>query len=481
MINELHSLIIKNQKNDKFYGEKLLLDFIASRINPNFNFYFELDPKSIKLNHEHDISLSRKASIKNIEDGYASGVYCFKHIQTGKFGIGSSISCVPRLRDHISSFNGHRSTTFLHEWINANGGIASACWSPIITYPNVYQEWHKQYPLVKLSKGGHNLLRAFSLYSARILEQAVLDFYKPFLNDFNIVSFFNFSLIPNDFLKDQPDNIYQVWDIELNNLILTSNSLKDLAHRIGIARSTVKSYLNWHEGLDITIEGENIKAIIREEGIQLRNYKVKTQLTKKKTYPQVELIGRSLYDLQPGLSYVIDPKTTKDVYGPFNSRLELFQELFPAKWAKLTKEEVSSGVIRNLIANNVTINMNLSIPGGIKTEKGSFLYCCNPDHPFILNRIPKPLYSITTQGLCTWYSNNSSILNIHRNYVTKLRLNLEEYKGVRLLDESVLLNLFPNIPKGKGSVYQLSPTELIELNHYISNIKLSQEDQEKSS
>ena len=53
--------------------------------------------------------------------------------------------------------------------------------------------------------------------------------------------------------------------------------------------------------------------------------------------------------------------------------------------------------------------------------------------------------------------------------MTKLRLNLEEYKGVRLLDESVLLNLFPNIPKGKGSVYRLSPTELIELNNYISN------------
>ena len=41
------------------------------------------------------------------------------------------------------------------------------------------------------------------------------------------------------------------------------------------------------------------------------------------------------------------------------------------------------------------------------------------------------------------------------------------YKGVRLIDESALLNLFPDLPSGEGAIFQLSEAQLTKLNQSL--------------
>lgn len=62
---------------------------------------------------------------QRVAEGDCSGVYCFKHKNNGKYGIGSALSFRNRLNDHINSLNGHRPRTILHNWIINHGGIAS--------------------------------------------------------------------------------------------------------------------------------------------------------------------------------------------------------------------------------------------------------------------------------------------------------------------------------------------------------------------
>lgn len=178
--------------------------------------------------------------------------------------------------------------------------------------------------------------------------------------------------------------------------------------------------------------------------------------------------GRTLFDLKPGLSYVIDPITTNTIYGPFESRLELFKKLYPNKWDKVNNLNNKQSLIRNFIANNITSVINLAVPGGIISELGQFWYCCNPDHPFKFNRLPKPLFKITSDGICTWHANNSSVKGFTRTTVAKHRVTSDLYLGVRFIDESIILKLFPEVPTGENTIFKLSKAQLIKLNKFLA-------------
>ena len=78
-----------------------------------------------------------------------------------------------------------------------------------------------------------------------------------------------------------------------------------------------------------------IRGIIREPGFPLRTEKSSYQLTLSSRYPEIQLIGRNLTDLIPGLTYVIDPVTTNDLFEPFSSRKDAFQFLYPSKWEEI--------------------------------------------------------------------------------------------------------------------------------------------------
>jgi len=135
-----------------------LFEFLSKNYNKLFRFNMQLSLKTIKPNIMYNLPLENQKVI----DGDCSGIYCFVH-KTGKFGIGSAISCRNRLNDHMNSFNGHRLRSHLHEWVIANGNVSSVKWAPIITYDNIVQEWYNINYAFPLSQGGSKVLQGFGL------------------------------------------------------------------------------------------------------------------------------------------------------------------------------------------------------------------------------------------------------------------------------------------------------------------------------
>jgi hypothetical protein len=111
IINLNHLFIIK--ESTSFSGDKLLFNFIESKVN---------NMQDLKFNMDLDLSKviahkSYKLPIKKINflEGELSGIYCFKHLKSGSIFIGSALSFQARLRDHLNSLKGHRTATFFHE------------------------------------------------------------------------------------------------------------------------------------------------------------------------------------------------------------------------------------------------------------------------------------------------------------------------------------------------------------------------------
>jgi len=237
--------------SSKFKGDNFLFDYLSKASNPVFRYNMELTLKSINPINVFELPLGSQ----KVVDGDCSGLYCFKHKNTGKYGIGSALSCRSRLKDHLNSLHGHRPRTKLHNWILDNGGIISVNWSPIITYDNVVQEWYNTNYASPLSIGGSNILQGFGQYPARILEQCAYTNYSPCLNISNEqdkdIIFFNFSFKPS-VMKLGLGNvcIYQAWgDKSMTILLAESNSYNTLANILNLFVATIRNNMNWHKGI----------------------------------------------------------------------------------------------------------------------------------------------------------------------------------------------------------------------------------------
>lgn len=91
---------------------KLLYEFISKRNELDFTYLLKDNSKDINYIKGYKVE---PLEVKPATDLFNSGVYCFKHLDTGKLGIGSAMSLYPRLLDHLSSFRGHRTTHYMHE------------------------------------------------------------------------------------------------------------------------------------------------------------------------------------------------------------------------------------------------------------------------------------------------------------------------------------------------------------------------------
>lgn len=142
--------LLPENNNSSFKGDNLLFDFLSHNFNKLFRFNMQLSLNTIKPNIMYDLPIEKQKVI----DGDCSGIYCFVHKTTGKYGIGSAISFRNRLNDHMNSFNGNRLRSLLHDWVMANGGVTSIKWAPIISYDNIVQEWYSINYAFPLSQGG---------------------------------------------------------------------------------------------------------------------------------------------------------------------------------------------------------------------------------------------------------------------------------------------------------------------------------------
>lgn len=105
-----------------------------------------------------------------------------KHKFSEEFYIGSTSNFVVRLSDHKNSFNLHRKQSKVHLWINENGGIMVAQWSPLVIFKNFLREFNQANPNYKINKEEKQILNELTQLVTRIIEQNLITYYKPNLN-----------------------------------------------------------------------------------------------------------------------------------------------------------------------------------------------------------------------------------------------------------------------------------------------------------
>jgi hypothetical protein len=113
--------LLPTKNNSVFKGDNFLLDYLSSQTNIEIRYNMDNSLKTILPIDEYKLPIAHQ----RVLDGDCSGIYCFKHKPSGKYGIGSALSCRNRLNDHINSLNGHRIRAKLHDWIINNGGITT--------------------------------------------------------------------------------------------------------------------------------------------------------------------------------------------------------------------------------------------------------------------------------------------------------------------------------------------------------------------
>lgn len=230
---------------------------INGKLDPNLKVFLPLKYKNIDKEMAHNLS--------------ESGIYMFYH-KNGKIAIGSTMNFRRRLMDHINSFRGHRTMHNLHIYTKENGGLSNITWSPIIITPNFFKLFYNLYPIVTLDKNELNVLRAFTKFMPRVLEQSYISYYKPELNgniSKNVI--FNLGLdtesvisAENVVSKDNSRiNIYRALD-KNKNILAYSYSMNGLASILNISLAGLK----YHLGRDsyIYIKSVNSDVSITKEG-----------------------------------------------------------------------------------------------------------------------------------------------------------------------------------------------------------------------
>lgn len=461
LINMINLLPEKN--NSYFKGDNILYEFLNKNYNKIFRFNIHLSLKKLIPNITYDLPIKNQKVI----DGDCSGIYCFIDEKTGNVGIGSAISCKNRLKDHMNSFNGHRSKSYLHEWVLENGGITSIKWAPIITYDNIIQDWYNINYVLSLSKGGAKILQGFGQYVSRILEQCLYTQYKPFFNiknkELKDIIFFNFGFEANEMLLSLDEaSEYQAWlDIEGTKLFAESNSLNSLAKLLNVTVGTVRNNMNWDKGITIINDkSEKIIVYLKEKGVSFRSELLESQMKPRDKYSLLELKDKSLYDLIPGKIYAINVSTL-EIFGIYKNQRDLWKNLNPNYNEEL--ENLTLNKQRSFLDNRIGRYFNIKKPGGVKTELGNFYICKHPDYLPGLTKKASGLFAVDIYtGLAVYYSNNSKAgdrgtvrRNRNNNTVTK--------NGLRYINEDIFIVNYPDAETKVNATYKLNKKQLANL------------------
>lgn len=105
------------------------------------------------------------------------------YVHTKAFYIGSTLNFLNRFQQHLRT-KIKLTNNKLYPHVNNNGGRSNFWWFPIYSQPNLINQFTSLYPNVTINPHPHTLpiLRSFTLYQIRIIEQALISFYHPNLN-----------------------------------------------------------------------------------------------------------------------------------------------------------------------------------------------------------------------------------------------------------------------------------------------------------
>lgn len=112
--------------------------------------------------------------------------------------------------------------------------------------PNIEESWLLTHPTEELSAGGAKVLRRFTQYPIRTLEQAIHTHYRPFLNPSNQpILYFNFPFSSLDMDLPSREFIrFQALGSDQITVLAEASSYSELGKYIGISNVTARNNMD---------------------------------------------------------------------------------------------------------------------------------------------------------------------------------------------------------------------------------------------
>lgn len=323
----------------------------------------------------------------------------------------------------------------------------------------------KSFSSEEISAGGAKVLRAFTQYPARVLEQCIHTQYSPFLNrgSHNII-FYNFKYSSIDMeISSRYLNRYQALGPDMITVLAESDSFNSLGKYIGLSNVTIRNNMDWHQGTLFVFEGQVVEGYLRQFGQPWRTELLPGQQSPRLKWPQLDLIDRTLYDLEPGKLHAITVDDLTNYGRAYNNERDLWTSLNPSSATDL--DLLTSQQQHQYLNNRVGRYLNIARPEGNETELGNFYFARNPDHLAGFAKSAEPLFGINVDtGVASLYPNNSQVPTHNRLTV---RLNLNNYTitrdGTIFITADSFLDQFPTASALPGSTYNMTLAELASL------------------
>ena len=315
-LNSPIRLFIDNHCSCLFKTEPGLLGEYHTNINKSY-FTVESMLKNNKLIDCANLRTAKKA-FSDINNSY---IYAFINKDTQKFYKGSTINPISRLHNYIHSWSYSRQRLLL-EMRKTGGGFKNYYFFPGFSVPNYLNLFTKLNPTIKLNPKDKFILNCLSEYHVRLLEQSIISFIKPDINDINVAV--SYSFINIDIINYQPtksrlkSHIIYAYD-KKGNLFYEYASINQAKFALGLTDYKIR----WNRNKD------NRFIYCPKLGIELRIFdstlKISSSfgnnrsLSSFKNLVSVKDINLNNIPMNVIYAYLDDKKT---LYGIFNNATE---------------------------------------------------------------------------------------------------------------------------------------------------------------
>jgi len=371
-INELspHRTIAKNTLVEMI--NSLTPGPFLSFIQKNITYDVEILRKDIndKINTS---TTSITAPLKNVTKN--SSVYIFQ-TPNGIY-IGSASNTFNRIGQHEDSLSNIRITESAHKNLLHNCSIKSIKWGIIYISPNYYEMRIKQLPaFYKLSLGETMILRRLNEFIIRILEQSIIDYYKPNFNNSKYPVLFTYNSWLPETLKIydyKSDNSLRV-SIRIRSNggpeIGVARSISERCKILGVSRNMANRYIQDNKGFYSPSLSEKVTMGI--VGSPLYNKDIIHRI--KPNYKVLSLPGGPLESLQPYFVWAFKSNKT-DFIGPFLNFTDAARTLNPSRFTNDSNKNRKPSRIA------VPIKRANNLENLVKYEIDSFYIASNPNFP----------------------------------------------------------------------------------------------------
>lgn len=330
------------------------------------------------------------------------GTYLFKQTLTNESYIGSTNCIYNRALFHQRLFKskGKKRQFALHksQWTK----LETLTFSIINKTPNFIKLWEEENKdkLLNLykNKGEHELLILLSSYPARVIEQKLIDTFKPSINggvskSKNSVVAFNYAKLDVRVFNKPFNRLFNsipvvVYDESYNELF-EFKSKKEAVKFLGLSSDThISRYIG-------NTSGRFVPKLNKLFKINIKNGKWEDRILTPKKIKQVVNLNRPLTSLSLTYTYLIDITNNLNFFVFFN-QIDLFTFLFPNKFEEIKNKTF----LGNYISRIINSYLNTNVP--IKAESGqSYYYCMHPDR---FNKKINPVWQVNINtGLAILY------------------------------------------------------------------------------